>query len=117
MRYPKHSDLVLFRLNNGNTIFGVYAGSDDTYFEVINPALIVETNDAVNGGTNIDIIPAIQKHYIDDNTSLDGISWLLDKSIVVVLSNETFKINEKILTAYNNIFNPVEANADSNTRI
>jgi hypothetical protein len=116
MRYPKESDLTLFRLNNGNTVIGIYAGNDNDYFEVINPALIIENIDE-NNNTNIDIVPAIQKHYIDENTTLDGISWLLDKKIVVVLSNESFKINKGIMDVYTKIFKPVEANADSNTRI
>jgi len=108
--------LALFRLNNGNSLIGKLVDSNDDYFEIMNPALIIETIDE-NKNTNIDVVPAIQKHYIEDNASIDGISWLLDKKIVVVLSNDSFKINNKIFEVYNNIFKPVETNADSNTRI
>jgi hypothetical protein len=116
MKYPDTNDLTLFRLNNGNTLIGILVDYDEEYSEVGNPALIVESVDAVNT-TNVDIVPAIQKYYVEEGASLDGMSWLLDKKVVVVVSNNSLKLSSKILTAYNNIFNPVEANADSNTRI
>jgi len=105
MNYPIKKQLALFRLNNGNSLIGKLIDSNDDYFEILNPALIIETIDE-NKNTTIDVVPAIQKHYIEDGASLDGISWLLDKSIVVVLSNDSFKLNSKILEVYNNIFNP-----------
>lgn len=116
MNYPKISEITLFRLNNGNTLLGEYTGSDENYFEIINPALIMEEIDK-DKNTVIDIVPAIQKHYVEEGTSLNGISWLLEKSVVVVLSNSTLKINKAILNSYNNLFKPVETNADSNARI
>ena len=112
MKYPNTNDLTLFRLNNGNTLIGTLVDYDESYFEVGNPALIVESVDAVNN-TNVDIVPAIQKYYVEEGASLDGMSWLLDKKVVVVVSNNSLKLSSKILAAYNNIF----TNADSNTRI
>jgi hypothetical protein len=109
MKYPNNNELTLFRLNNGNTLIGILVDYDDELYEVRNPALIVETTDTV-GNTNIDIIPAIQKYYVENGESLDGISWLLDRKVVVVVSNNSLKISSKILSAYNNIFNPLQDN-------
>jgi uncharacterized protein YtpQ (UPF0354 family) len=102
-------DLTIYRLNNGNTIIGKYGGDNEKFFLVINPALVVESIDE-NKDTKVDIVPAIQKYYVEDGESLDGISWYLNKDVVVVVSNNTLKLNSKIVSVYNSIFTDAQSN-------
>lgn len=108
--------LTIFRLNNGNTIIGKYLDSTNMFFLIGNPALIVETIDEEKN-TKVDIVPAIQKYYVEDGASLDGISWSLNKDVVVVVSNDTLKLNSKIVETYNAIFANTQTNAQSNPTV
>ena len=94
------NDIVTFLDTTGRIIYGKFAGEDETYLKVADPAQIY-VQPTQNGQLNVQSIPLFFKEFVKN---AEPTIWKFNKSSIT--TNENLQLDERLITQYNNILAP-----------
>ena len=100
----EENTIITFLDSTGRIIYGKLVSQTETTIRVADPAQIY-VQPTQNGQLNVQSIPLFFKEFVKNT---DPVIWVFNKNTITI--NENLKLDDRLITQYNNILVPRVAN-------